>query len=141
GDRGDEALGGQLSVGPGSGDDADPQVTRQSADGRQSAALRELARQDGRPHLLFDLLVERHASTVGQHHPHDSPPASPFLQLYIGTIYRRNDSVTRYRLPTPGSAARSSRDQRIPGRVRPSDDGPAHCPPPGHDPLDAVTIG
>src|SRR5262249_23703678 len=35
---------------------------------------RELAGQDGRPHLLLDLLVERHTSAVGQHHPHDNSP-------------------------------------------------------------------
>ena len=49
GDRGDEALGGQLGVGAGGGDDADPQVTREGADRGQGAALGELAGQDRRP--------------------------------------------------------------------------------------------
>ena len=95
GHRGDEALGGQLGVGAGGSDDADPQVTREGTDRRQSGALGELTGQDGRAHLLFDLLIERHASAVGQHHTHGSPPDRPFLRLYIGTIYGRDGSNAR----------------------------------------------
>ena len=89
GDRGDEPLGGQLGVGAVGGDDADPQVTREGADGGQGAVLGQLPLEDGRADLLLDLLIERYAGTVGQHHPHDGLRSPTSVHSYYIQLVRQ----------------------------------------------------
>src|SRR5689334_10043779 len=94
-DRGDEPFSGQLGVGPRGGDDADPQITSEGPYRRQDTALGQLPRENRRADLLFDLLVERHASIVGQHDPHEGLRSS----LYMDTIYSEDGSDTRAFVP------------------------------------------